>query len=167
MEATGAEAVRILPSAPQGAASAAYLDRVVKAHVPRCFSDGREGMEFPTLAGPLRMQWNEGGAEGFQVTVRLAAAQIRREGQLPSAVVGQGPITTALEAAAVPLYSLGPKSSSRHTTNACGPFHGAFGGRCWRFRGGLGSPGPMGGADDLEYASGRSPCSQPVSGCLG
>ena len=102
VEATGAEAVRILPSAPQGAASAAYLDRVVKAHVPRCFSDGREGMEFPTPAGPLRMQWNEGGVEGFQVTVRLAAAQIRREGQLPSAVVGQGPITTALEAAAVP-----------------------------------------------------------------
>ena len=52
-------------------------------------------MEFPTPAGPLRMQWNEGGDKGFQVTVRLAAAQIRRKGQLPSAVLGQGPITSA------------------------------------------------------------------------
>ena len=102
VEATGADAVRILPSAPQGAASAAYLDEVVTGHVPQCFGDGRDGMEFPTPAGSLRMQWNEGGEEGFQVTVRLAAAQIRREGQLPSAVLGQGPITTALEVAAVP-----------------------------------------------------------------
>ena len=102
VEATGAEDVRILPAAPQGAASAAYLDGVVKAHVPRCFCDGREGMEFPTPAGPLRLHWTEGGDEGFQVTVRLTAAQIRREGQLPSAVLGQEPIKSALRAAAIP-----------------------------------------------------------------